>query len=69
MEDSLNTDFFTLNTMPEKLISQFNVEEVSYLVCATLNNFSEDYWIKVDGKKVTVPVVNSEGAASIPQGE
>ena len=69
VEDSLNTDFFTLNTMPEKLISQFNVEEVSYLVCATLNNFSEDYWIKVDGKKVTVPVVNSEGAASIPQGE
>ena len=63
VEDSLGTDFFTLNTMPEQLISQFNVEEVSYLVCAVLNDFPEGYWISVDGEKVTVPVV-----AGAPQG-
>ena len=64
MEDSLDTDFFTLNTMPEQLISQYNIEEASYLVCAVLNDFPDDYWISIDGEKITVPIVNSEGAYS-----
>lgn len=64
VEDSLDTDFFTLNTMPEQLISQYNIEEASYLVCAVLNDFPDDYWISIDGEKITVPIVNSEGAYS-----
>ena len=54
VEDPLNSVFFTLNTMPEEIISQYNVEKVSYLVCAVLSDVPSDYWIRINGETVKI---------------